>query len=255
MKDQFSRLRLIYSDSDLDYLGKCKVAIFGIGGVGGYVVDGLARSGIKHFLLVDDDTVCVTNINRQLVANLETIGKYKVDVMKEHLLKINKDINVESRKRFFLPENSHEFDLTNYDYVIDAIDTVTAKIELIMKCKENNVNIISCMGCGNKVDPSKLEITDIYKTSVCPLAKVMRHELKNRRVKRLKVLYSKELPIKNNVVNETNCAYQDKCPKSNDCNKITKAPGSTSFVPASAGYLIASEVIKDLLTKKEEEKQ
>ena len=256
MKDQFSRLKLMIKEDDFEKIKKCKVAIFGIGGVGGYVCDGLARSGVEHFLLVDDDTLCITNINRQIIANLNTIGKYKVDVMKEHLLQINPNIQVETKKSFYLPENSSEFQLSQYDYVIDAMDTVTAKIELICQCYENHIKIISCMGCGNKMDPSKLVLTDIYKTSICPLAKVMRRELKKRRIKRLKVLYSKETPKKVRAIIEEACDYQNQCPKKEQCHQTNRrqTPGSSSFVPSVAGYFIASEVIKELIYPKGEER-
>ena len=238
--DQFSRNYLVLGQ---DYLKKIEdkvVAIFGIGGVGGNVCDALARSGIKHFVLIDNDKVYVTNINRQFVANMDTIGEYKVDVMARHIKSINPDAEVEVRRMFYLPENSNELDFNKYDYVVDAIDTVKAKIDIIFKCKTCRKSIISALGCGNKVDPTMLEVSDISKTSYDPLAKVMRRELKALGIYHLKVVYSKELPIK---------ADDDLLKRTMDEEKTVKKslPGSTPFVPPVAGIIIASEVIKDLL--------
>ena len=234
MENQFSRTELIYGEPAVNDLHNKKVAIFGVGGVGGYVVEALARTGVGHFVIVDFDTVSLTNINRQIIATHETIGKYKVDVMRDRILSINPNADVDVRKCFFLPENENEFDFKGYDYVVDAVDTVSAKIAIIMKANDAGVPIISSMGAGNKVDPSKFLVSDIYKTDTCPLARVMRHEMKKRGVKHLKVVYSKEQPIK---------------PLSNTPNlpgkKVT--PGSTAFAPAAAGLLIASEVINDLI--------
>ena len=239
MANQFSRTELLFKKEGIEKLNNSKVAVFGIGGVGGYVVEALARAGIGHFDLIDNDTVSITNINRQIIATLDTVGKYKCDVMKDRILSINKDAIVNTFKCFYLPENSDQFDFTKYDYVIDAIDTITAKIDIIVKCKELNVPIISSMGTGNKINPTMLEVTDIYKTSVCPLAKVMRYELKKRRIKSLKVVYSKENPIK-----------VDNKELMDDENVKKNIPGSTSFVPSTAGLIIASEVIKDILNLK-----
>lgn len=196
MLNQFSRTQLLLGADNMDRLANAKVAVFGIGGVGGYVVEALARSGVGSFVLVDDDKVCLTNINRQIIATRKTVGKYKVDVMKERILEINPDAEVEVRKCFYLPENAHEFAFEEYSYVVDAVDTVTAKIEIIMRAKEANVPVISCMGAGNKLDASAFQVADIYKTKMCPLAKVMRRELKARGVKKLKVVYSEEKPVR-----------------------------------------------------------
>ena len=223
--EQFSRFISQIGTENFNKLTNKKVMIFGIGGVGGHVVEALARSGIQHFVLIDSDTVEETNINRQIIATYETIGKAKVELMKERILSINPDAEVTAIQKFYLPENSDEFDFSNVDYIIDCVDTVTAKLSIICKAKELNIPIISAMGAGNKLDPSKLQVSDIYKTSVDPLAKVMRHELKKKNIKNLKVVFSLEEPIKT----EGN------------------TPTSNAFVPASMGLLIASEVIKDLI--------
>ena len=188
MLNQFSRTQLLLGSDNMDRLADAKVAVFGIGGVGGYVVEALARSGVGSFVLVDDDKVCLTNINRQIIATRKTVGKYKVDVMKDRILEINPDADVEIRKCFYLPENAHEFPFEEYSYVVDAVDTVTAKIEIIMRAKAADVPVISCMGAGNKLDASAFQVADIYKTKMCPLAKVMRRELKARGIKKLKVV-------------------------------------------------------------------
>ena len=229
----FSRFELLIGEEKLQQLQNSHVLVFGVGGVGGYVVEALVRSGIGHITIVDNDEVSLTNLNRQIIATREIIGKKKVEVMKERILSINPDCLVTGLEMFYLPENADTIDLTKYDYVVDAIDTITSKIELAMRCEKLNVPLISSMGTGNKLNPAMLEVSDIYKTSVCPLAKVMRKELKTRGVKHLKVVYSKELPIKPRQSNEPT-------------NKRT-VPGSSAFVPSSAGLLIASEVIKDLL--------
>lgn len=229
----FSRFELLIGEEKLQQLQNSHVLVFGVGGVGGYVVEALVRSGIGHITIVDNDEVSLTNLNRQIIATRETIGKKKVEVMKERILSVNPDCLVTGLEMFYLPENADTIDLTKYDYVVDAIDTITSKIELAMRCEKLNVPLISSMGTGNKLNPAMLEVSDIYKTSVCPLAKVMRKELKTRGVKHLKVVYSKELPIKPRQSNEPT-------------NKRT-VPGSSAFVPSSAGLLIASEVIKDLL--------
>ena len=228
-----SRFELLITHEKIEQLKQSHVIVFGVGGVGGYVVEALVRSGIGHITIVDNDVVSLTNLNRQIIATRQTIGLKKVDVMKERILSINPDCEVNTLEMFYLPENADQIDLTQYDYVIDAIDTITSKIELAMRCEQLHVPIISSMGTGNKMNPAMLEVSDIYKTSVCPLAKVMRRELKARHVHHLKVVYSKELPIKPQVSNE-------------QTNKRT-VPGSTAFVPSSAGLLIASEVVKDLL--------
>ena len=196
MLNQFSRTQLLIGEAAINKLQKSRVAVFGIGGVGGYVCEALVRSGVGAFDLVDDDKVCLTNLNRQIIATRKTVGKYKADVMKERMLEINPDVDVRIHRCFFLPENADDFPFDEYDYVVDAVDTVTAKIELILRAKAHNVPIISAMGAGNKLDPGRFKIADIYQTSVCPLARVMRRELKKRHVKNLKVVYSDEQPIR-----------------------------------------------------------
>ena len=212
MLNQFSRTELLLGKEALDKLAGSRVAVFGIGGVGGYVCEALVRSGVGEFDLVDDDKVCLTNLNRQIIATRKTIGKYKVEVMRDRILEINPDAKVNVHKCFFLPENADEFPFEEYDYIVDAVDTVTAKISLVMAAKEKNVPIISSMGAGNKLDPSQFKVADIYKTKVCPLAKVMRRELKKRRVKKLKVVYSEEMPIKPKDDMANNCRTNCICP-------------------------------------------
>lgn len=226
MAEMFSRTKMLLGEEAVKVLQTKKVIVFGIGGVGGYVVEALVRSGIKNFVLVDNDDVCESNLNRQIIATVDTIGKDKVDVMEERILSINPKAVVEKRKCFYLPENAADFDFTRYDYIVDAVDTVTAKIDIIVRAAEAKVPVISAMGAGNKLDPTRFEVTDIYKTSVCPLAKVMRHELKKRGVKKCKVVYSKEEPVKS--------------------ANGERLPGSVAFVPSVAGLIIAGEVIKDL---------
>ena len=230
MSNRFSRTELIIGKQGIDKLKNMKVAIFGLGGVGSYVAEGLARSGIENYILVDNDEVDETNINRQIIATNKTIGRPKVEVEKERILDINPEAKVETYKEFFLPESSGEMLNSSLDYIIDCIDTIAAKIELAVRAQNLNIPIISSMGTGNKLDPTKFEITDIYKTSVCPLAKVMRKELKTRGIKKLKVVYSKEEPkIKSKIDGEK------------------RVPGSISFVPSVAGLIISGEVIKDFL--------
>jgi len=246
--NQFSRTQLLLGEDAMKRLSEAKVAVFGIGGVGGYVVEALVRSGVGSFVLVDDDKVCLTNINRQIIATRKTVGKYKVEVMKERILEINPDAEVEMHKCFFLPENAGDFSFQDYDYVVDAVDTVTAKLQLIMQAKEAGVPVISCMGAGNKLDPTKFEVADIYKTSVCPLAKVMRRELKKRGVKKLKVVYSKEIPTRPIEDMSISCRTNCICPPgaAHKCTERRDIPGSLAFVPSVAGLIIAGEVIKDL---------
>lgn len=233
MSDIYKRTEMLIGSDNLKKLSKSKVAVFGIGGVGGYVVEALARSGVGSLTLVDNDTVNITNINRQIIATHDTIGQLKTEAMKARILSINPDANIEVYNCFFLPENSDEFDFTKYDYIVDAVDTVTAKIEIITKAQKDNIPVISCMGTGNKLDPTRLQISDIYKTSVCPLAKVMRQELKKRGVKKLKALWSDEHPIAPLFMEEQQ-------------NTRRATPGSVSFVPSVAGLIIAGEVIKDI---------
>ena len=243
MSNEFSRMELLIGKETIDKLNNSKVAVFGIGGVGSYVVEGLARSGIGNFVLVDNDEVALSNINRQIIATHKTIGIPKVEVAKQRILDINPNANVQIFKEFFMPDTIGIIDET-LDYIVDAVDTVTAKIELVMRANKYKIPIISCMGTGNKLDPTRFEVTDIYKTSVCPLAKVMRKELKERGVKKLKVVYSKEEPIKlehQNFVNE-DLDFDKNFPQN---KKIV--PGSISFVPSIAGLIIAGEVIKDLI--------
>ena len=220
-----------------------KVAVFGIGGVGGYVVEALARTGIGKFVLVDDDKVSLTNINRQIIANFSTYNQYKCDVMKERILSINPDAEIEIHKCFFLPENQDDFDFTTYDYVVDAVDTVTAKLLIIEKAKKVGTPVISAMGAGNKINPTMLRVSDIYDTKVDPLSKVMRTELKKRRIKKLKVVYSIEKPLKPKIED-----YNEEANKldTRDNTKRRSTPGSNAFVPSTMGLIIASEVIKDL---------
>lgn len=250
MLNQFSRTELLIGKEGIDKLKDTKVAVFGIGGVGSFVVEGLVRAGIGKFVLVDDDKVCLTNLNRQIIATRKTIGKYKVEVAKERILEINPNAEVEVFQEFFMPGNERIIDNT-IDYVVDCIDTVTAKIELVMQCNKLNIPIISAMGTGNKLDPSKFEITDIYKTSVCPLAKVMRKELRKRNIKSLKVIYSKEEPIKPDNESEFSCKTNCICPPGTKrkCAQKSQVPGSISFVPSVAGLMIAGEIVKETISK------
>lgn len=248
MLNQFSRTQLLIGEAAINKLQKSRVAVFGIGGVGGYVCEALVRSGVGAFDLVDDDKVCLTNLNRQIIATRKTVGKYKADVMKERMLDINPDVDVRIHRCFFLPENADDFPFDEYDYVVDAVDTVTAKIELILRAKAHNVPIISAMGAGNKLDPGRFKIADIYQTSVCPLARVMRRELKKRHVKNLKVVYSDEQPIRPLEDMSISCRTGCICPPGAQ-HKYTERrdiPGSTAFVPAVAGLMIAGEIVKDL---------
>lgn len=248
MLTQFSRTELLLSKEAMEQLSKARVAVFGVGGVGGYACEALVRSGIGAFDLIDDDKVCLTNLNRQIIATRKTVGKYKTDVMKERMLEINPDVDVAIHKCFFLPENADEFPFEEYDYIIDAVDTVTAKIELVMKAQEKNVPIISSMGAGNKLDASMFQVADIYKTKVCPLAKVMRRELKKRGVKKLKVVYSEEKPTRPIEDMAISCRTNCICPPGakHKCTERRDIPGSVAFVPSVAGLIIAGEVIKDL---------
>lgn len=236
MTEQFSRIEALIGDAAMEILQHAKVAVFGVGGVGGFAVEALARSGVGAFDLIDNDTVSVSNLNRQIIATTDTIGKPKVEVMRDRILSINPKAEVTIRQSFFLPENKEEYDFGEYAYVVDAVDTVTAKIAIIQFSKEANVPVISSMGTGNKLNPMELEVTDIAKTSVCPLAKVMRKELKDRGIKNVKVVYSKEQPIIPKVMLE----------EVDPVARKRGTPGSTAFVPSVAGLIIASEVIKDL---------
>ena len=248
MLNQFSRTELLLGKDAMERLTNAKVAVFGIGGVGGYVCEALVRSGVGSFDLIDDDKVCLTNLNRQIIATRKTVGQYKVDVMKQRMLDINPEVQVETHKCFFLPENAEEFPFQEYDYVIDAVDTVTAKLEIILQAKKYNVPVISCMGAGNKLDASQFRVADIYKTKRCPLAKVMRRELKKRGVRKLKVVYSEEKPIRPLEDMSISCRNRCICPPgaAHKCTERRDIPGSVAFVPAVAGLVLAGEVVKDL---------
>lgn len=250
MLNQFSRTELVIGKEAIEKLNNSKVAVFGLGGVGSFVVEGLVRAGIGNFVLIDDDKICLTNLNRQLFATRSTIAKYKADVAKERILDINPKANVEIYKEFFNPETEGILD-ESIDYIVDAIDTVTGKIELVLRANKLNIPIISSMGTGNKLDPTRFEVTDIYKTSVCPLAKVMRKELKARGIKKLKVVYSKEEPIKPNNNSESSCKTNCICPPDSKrtCAVRNQVPGSVSFVPSVAGLIIAGEIVKDIISK------
>ena len=249
MLNKFSRTELLLGHDAMEKLANSRVAVFGIGGVGGYAVEALVRSGVGTIDIIDDDKICITNINRQIYATTKTVGKYKVDVARERILDINPDIVVNTYKTFFTPETSHEFDFQDYDYVIDAIDTVSGKLELVMKANESGTPIICSMGAGNKINPAMFEVADIYQTSVCPLARVMRQELKKRKIKSLKVVYSKEKPIIPSDDMEISCKKHCVCPPGTvrKCTKRHQIPGSNAFVPSVVGLIIAGEVIKDLV--------
>ena len=232
----------------MDKLQNSRVAVFGIGGVGGYVCEALVRSGIGAFDLIDDDKVCLTNLNRQIIATRKTVGQYKTEVMRDRILEINPKAEVRIHNCFYLPENADDFDFSEYDYVVDAVDTVTAKLELIMRAKESGTPVISSMGAGNKLDASAFRVADIYKTKVCPLAKVMRRELKKRGVKKLKVVYSEEQPIRPVEDMAISCRSHCICPPGakHKCTERRDIPGSVAFVPSVVGLIIAGEVVKDL---------
>ena len=248
MLNQFSRTELLLGKEAMERLSRARVAVFGIGGVGGYTVEALVRSGVGAIDLIDDDKVCLTNLNRQIIATRSTVGKYKVEVMRDRILDINPDCKVEVHKCFYLPETADQFNFSDYDYVVDAVDTVTAKVTLVLEAQKAGVPIISCMGAGNKLDASALEVADIYDTSVCPLARVMRAELRKRGVKHLKVVYSKEpalTPIDDTTIScRTHCI----CPPdtARKCTQRRQVPGSNAFVPAAAGLIIAGEVVRDI---------
>lgn len=247
MLNQFSRTQLVLGKDNMDVLSKARVAVFGIGGVGGYTVEALARSGVGQLDLIDDDKVCLTNINRQIIALRSTIGQYKVDVAAARIHDINPDCIVKTYKTFYMPDTKDEFDFTQYDYIVDAIDTVTGKLELIMNAKAAGTPIICSMGAGNKTEASAFEVADIYQTSVCPLAKVMRHECRKRGIRKLKVVYSKEKPIRPYEDMSISCRRHCVCPPgTRKCTVKRDIPGSTAFVPSVAGLIIAGEVIKDL---------
>jgi tRNA A37 threonylcarbamoyladenosine dehydratase len=249
MLNQFSRTELLLGKQGMESLRRARVAVFGIGGVGGFTVEALVRSGVGTLDLIDDDRICLTNINRQIYATRKTIGQYKVDVAKARILEINPDTTVNTYTTFYTPDTADQFDFSQYDYIVDAIDTVTGKIELILQAERAGVPIMSSMGAGNKLDPTAFEVADIYETSVCPLARVMRRELKKRGIKSLKVVYSKEpamVPIEDMSIScRANCI----CPPGTQrkCTERRQVPGSNAFVPAVAGLIIAGEVVKDLV--------
>lgn len=251
MQNQFSRTEILLGKEAMDKLKASRVAVFGVGGVGGYVCEALVRSGVGAFDLIDDDKICLTNLNRQIIATRKTVGQYKAEVMRERILEINPDADVRIHQCFFLPENADQFPFEEYDYIVDAVDTVTAKIELIMKAQEMNIPIISSMGAGNKLEASRFQVADIYETRVCPLAKVMRRELKKRNVKHLKVVYSDEEPIKPIEDMSISCKTGCICPPGTKrkCTVRRAIPGSMAFVPSVAGLIIAGEVVKDLIDR------
>ncbi len=236
INEQFERTRLLLGDDGMKKLKNCRVAVFGVGGVGGHLAEALVRSGVGEIDLIDDDTVSVSNINRQAIATLSTVGKVKVEAAKEKFLDINAECKINTHQKFFTPETADDFDFSQYDYVADAIDTVIGKIELVMRCNAAGVPIISSMGAGNKLDPTKFEVTDIHKTETCPLARVMRRELKKRGIKKLKVVYSKEPAITPLELVEEKGNHQKR-----------QTPGSIAFVPSVAGLIMAGEIIKDLI--------
>lgn len=248
MLNQFSRTELIFGKEAMEKLANSRVAIFGIGGVGGFTAEALARSGVGTLDLIDDDRVCLTNINRQIFATRKTVGKLKIDVAKERLLEINPDMTINTYKTFYMPETADQFDFTQYDYVVDAIDTVTGKIELVMNADKCRTPIICSMGAGNKVDPTRFQVSDIYSTSVCPLARVMRYELKKRGIRKLKVVYSTEKPMTPVDDMAISCKQNCICPPgtARKCTQRNQVPGSNAFVPSVVGLIIAGEVIKDI---------
>lgn len=242
MENQFSRTELLLGTKVMEKLAGVRVAVFGIGGVGGYTVEALVRSGIGEIDLIDSDTVSLTNLNRQIIATKSSIGKYKVDVMQERIMDISPDVKVHVHKCFYLPETKDQFDFSQYDYVVDAVDTVTAKLQIVEEAEAAGVPVISSMGAGNKLDPAAFQVADIYKTSVCPLAKVMRRELKKRGIKKLKVVYSQELPVMPDP--ELLSSYSEET--SSTAPQKRSVPGSVAFVPSVAGLILAGEVIRDL---------
>ncbi len=249
MLNQYSRTELLFGKEAMEKLWRSRVAVFGIGGVGGYAVEALARSGIGALDLIDDDKVCLTNINRQIYATRKTVGKHKVDIAAERIAEINPAITVKTYKTFYTPKTSEHFDFKQYDYIIDAIDTVTGKIELVLQAQKSGIPIISSMGAGNKLDPTAFEVADVYETSICPLARVMRRELKKRNVPALKVVYSKEPPMTPIEDMAISCKAHCICPPGTvrKCTERRQVPGSNAFVPSVVGLIIAGEVLKDLI--------
>ena len=248
MLNQFSRTQLLLGKEGMDKLANARVAVFGVGGVGGFTVEALARSGVGTIDLIDDDKVCLTNINRQIFALRSTIGKYKVDVAAERLRDINQKIQVNTYKTFYMPDTADQFDFTQYDYIVDAIDTITGKLEMVMQAHKAGTPIICSMGAGNKLDPTAFRVADIYQTSVDPLARVMRHELRKRGIKKLKVVYSEEPPMRPIEDMAISCRNHCVCPPgtARKCTERRDIPGSNAFVPSVVGLIVAGEVIKDL---------
>lgn len=246
MLGKFSRTELLLGEAAMQKLAMSTVAVFGVGGVGSFVAEGLARSGIGHIVLIDNDLICVTNINRQIHATTKTVGQKKTETMRQRILEINPEAVVDTIDAFYLPENAERFFAQRYDYLVDAIDTVTGKIDLVLQAQKRGIPIISSMGAGNKLDPARFEVADIYETSVCPLARVMRRELKERGVQSLKVVYSKEKPLK---LRQSGCGDNCICPpgSARNCDVRRSVPGSISFVPSVVGLIIAGEVIRDLV--------
>ena len=249
MLNQFSRTQLVFGRDAMEILAKSRVAVFGIGGVGGYTVEALARSGVGKLDLIDDDKICLTNVNRQILATLKTVGQYKVDVADERIHSINPQCEVCTYKTFYMPDTEKEFDFTQYDYIVDAIDTVKGKLALVENANAADTPIISSMGAGNKVNAAAFEVADIYETSVCPLARVMRYECRKRGIKKLKVVYSKEKPIRPLEDMSISCRKHCVCPPgTRKCTVRRDIPGSTAFVPSVAGLIIAGEVVNDLIS-------
>ncbi|MGM9605486.1 MAG: ThiF family adenylyltransferase [Faecousia sp.] len=248
MLNQFSRTELLFGKEAMERLASSRVAVFGIGGVGGYVCEALARSGIGAMDLIDDDRVCLTNLNRQIIATRKTVGRLKAEVMRERILEINPNVDVQIHACFFLPENADTFAFDDYDYVVDAVDTVSAKLALVEECAQTQTPIISCMGAGNKLDPTAFRVADIYRTRVDPLARVMRRELKKRGIRKLKVVYSEEQPIRPIEDMAISCRAHCICPPGTKrhCTDRRDIPGSNAFVPSVAGLILAGEVVKDL---------
>ncbi|MCD7981465.1 MAG: tRNA threonylcarbamoyladenosine dehydratase [Clostridiales bacterium] len=248
MPDQFSRTELLLGRERMEKLFSSRVAVFGIGGVGGYTVEALARSGVGTLDLIDDDRICLTNLNRQILATRQTVGQYKVDVAEERIRSINPAAVVHTYKTFYMPDTAEQFDFSAYDYVVDAIDTVTGKLALVVRAEQSGTPIISCMGAGNKMDASAFEVADIYETSICPLARVMRRELKKRGIKKLKVVYSREPAMQLTEDSKLCCESGCICPPdtARNCSQRRQVPGSNAFVPAVAGLIIAGEVVRDL---------
>ncbi|EOS74397.1 MAG: tRNA threonylcarbamoyladenosine dehydratase [Lachnospiraceae bacterium] len=259
MWEQFSRTERLFGKKAVEQLMQAKVAVFGIGGVGGHALEALVRSGVGSVDIIDNDKVCLSNLNRQIIATHKTLGQYKVDVAEERMKEINPDVVIHKYQVFFLPETSDRFDFSKYDYVVDAIDTVAGKIELAVRADKAGVPIISSMGAGNKADPTAFEVADIYETSICPLAKVMRRELKKRGISRLKVVYSKELPLAPVKCDTISIGLPDKGCKENGMaenaeNRRRQTPGSSAFVPSVAGLIMAGEVVKDLINFRQTER-